>query len=255
MRHSGSERQDVDAGVATRIIAARQQGVSRITPPYRYNGTPDHGPAPFAVGRGRTVWLHVSVCVMTFRHAQAVTAHVRPITPLRVLRCHKRKDVSEASVIAAAFVSASRPLGARRAVCRRRCSAGHRVRRCDAGGADAVARRVLPPGGIGALRLSCASASIRIHSRSHRVRASRRQVASFAFDGPLTVVGSGRWSAPGVGPTGARRIAPGLARAPCQGTCHAQCEHPAGWCRRLALPFSAGRVMVPRVGEGTNHGS
>ena len=43
MRHSGSERQDVDAGVATRIIADRAHGVSHITQPYRYNSTPDHG--------------------------------------------------------------------------------------------------------------------------------------------------------------------------------------------------------------------
>ena len=43
MRHSGSERQNVDTGVATRIIADREQGVSQITQPYRYNGTPDHG--------------------------------------------------------------------------------------------------------------------------------------------------------------------------------------------------------------------
>ena len=32
MRNTRSERQDVDAGVATRIIADRQLGVSHITP-------------------------------------------------------------------------------------------------------------------------------------------------------------------------------------------------------------------------------
>ena len=85
MRHSGSERQDVDAGVATRIIADREQGVSRITQrvSLQRHIRPRDSVLPLwgeAVPCGCT-----SPCVMTFRHAQSLTAHVRPIT---LVACH-----------------------------------------------------------------------------------------------------------------------------------------------------------------------
>ena len=80
MRHSGSERQDVDAGVATRIIAARQQGVSRITPPLSIQRHTRPRASTLLLWDEAVPCGCTSPCVMTFRHAQAVTAHVRPIT-------------------------------------------------------------------------------------------------------------------------------------------------------------------------------
>ena len=62
MRHSGSERQDVDAGVATRIIAdraGRQPYHPALSVPAAH---PTTGPASLLLGRGRTVLLHVAVC-------------------------------------------------------------------------------------------------------------------------------------------------------------------------------------------------
>ena len=52
MRHRESQRPDVDAGVATRTIADCEQGVSHITQPYRYNGTPDRGTSVLLCGAG-----------------------------------------------------------------------------------------------------------------------------------------------------------------------------------------------------------
>ena len=86
MRSTGSERQDVDAGVATRIIAARQQGVSRITQPLsvqRHTRPRDQHPS--AVGRGRTVRLHVSVCDDV--QARAVTHDARSSERPRGVSC------------------------------------------------------------------------------------------------------------------------------------------------------------------------
>ena len=85
MRHSGSERQDVDAGVATRIIADRARGVSCITQSYRYNGTPDHGTSTLLLWGEAIPCGCTSPCAMTFRHAQARKAHVRPIA---LVACH-----------------------------------------------------------------------------------------------------------------------------------------------------------------------
>ena len=85
MRHSGSERQDVDAGVATRTIADCEQGVSHITQPYRYNGTPDRGTSVLLLWGEAVPCGCTSPCVMTFRHAQALKAHVRPIA---LVACH-----------------------------------------------------------------------------------------------------------------------------------------------------------------------
>ena len=79
MRHSGSERQEVDAGVATRIIADREQGASHITQPYPYNGTPDHGTSILLLWGEAVPCGCTAPCVRTFRRAQALTAHVRPI--------------------------------------------------------------------------------------------------------------------------------------------------------------------------------
>jgi len=103
---------------------------------------------------------------------------------------------------------------------------------------------------------SCVSASVRIHSSGHA--ALRLTHAGGLVSRSMVVDSRGFGSV-----VRARRRHHGRppdctgsrACAPCQGTCHAQCEHPASWCRRLPLPLSAGRVMVPRVREGTNHGS
>ena len=85
MRHSGSEQQDVDAGVATRGIADREQGVSHITQPYRYNDTPNHGTSILLLWGEAAPCGCTFPCVMTFRHAESLTAHVRPIA---VVACH-----------------------------------------------------------------------------------------------------------------------------------------------------------------------
>lgn len=84
MRHSGSERQDMDVGVATRIIGDREQGVSHITQPH-HNGTPDHGTSTLLLW-GETVPCGCTFPnVMTCRHAQSLTAPVRPIA---LVACH-----------------------------------------------------------------------------------------------------------------------------------------------------------------------
>ena len=85
MRHSGSERQDVDAGVATRIIADREQGVSPITQPYRYQRhTRRRDQHPYCWGEAVPCGC-TSPCVMTFRRAQSRKAPVRPIA---LVACH-----------------------------------------------------------------------------------------------------------------------------------------------------------------------
>ena len=98
MRHSRSERQDVDAGVTTRIIAGCEQGVrpwltpwaaartvGRITRPRRHNGIPDRGTNSL-LQRGEAMPCgDTSPCPITCRHAHTRRAHVRAIA---LVTCH-----------------------------------------------------------------------------------------------------------------------------------------------------------------------
>ena len=79
MRSTGSERQDVDAGVATRIIADREQGVSHITQPLSAQRHTRPRDSTLLLWGEAVPCGCTSPCVMTFRHAQALTSHVRPI--------------------------------------------------------------------------------------------------------------------------------------------------------------------------------
>ena len=98
MRHSRSERQDVDAGVTMRIIADCEQGVrpwltpwaaartvGRIARLRRHNGIPDRGTNSLLLWGEAMPCGDTSPYSMTCRHAQALTAHVRPIA---LVACH-----------------------------------------------------------------------------------------------------------------------------------------------------------------------